>query len=142
MDYRSGAGRPCAAVAEYWSLRTSLEASKAPLPGARGSFGPAQQSIVRRRPNVGPQNKLVTRERPGLNRAKSRGNDEQEAHRGRRDEYSLHDVHGSPLTPTITIRPKAHDVCKKDLIDQRQWTAAICAFTNWFANSRCPAARA
>ena len=24
---------------------------------------------------------------------------------------------GSPLTPTITIRPKAHDVCKKDLID-------------------------
>jgi len=45
MDYRSGAGWPCAAVAEYWSLRTSLEASKAPLPGARGSFGRAQQSI-------------------------------------------------------------------------------------------------
>jgi hypothetical protein len=106
------------AVAGYRLLRTPLEASTAPLPGTRGSFGRAQQQSIGAAPvDVGPQYKHVTRERPGLNRAKSRGNDEQEAHRGRRDEYSLHDVHGSPLTPTTTIRPKAHDVCKKDLID-------------------------
>jgi hypothetical protein len=94
-----------------------LEQARRRYPGLADLLAGHNKVLVRRRPDVGPQNKRVTRVRPGLNRAKSRGNDEQEAHRGRRDEYSLHDVHGSPLTPTITIRPKAHDVCKKDLID-------------------------
>jgi hypothetical protein len=115
--YRSGAGYACAAVVGYWSSQRPLGASKAPLPGARGSFGWAQQGIGAAPVGRRTAKQTLTRVRPGLNRAKSRGNDEQEAHRGRRDEYSLHDVHGSPLTPTTTIRPKAHDVCKKDLVD-------------------------
>jgi hypothetical protein len=101
-------------VAGYWPCQRQLEAGTVPLLGRADRVAEHNKVLVRRRPDVGPQNKHVTCERRGLNRAKSRGNDEQEAHRGRRDEYSLHDVHGSPLTPTTTIRPEGHDVCKKD----------------------------
>jgi hypothetical protein len=104
-------------VVGYWSRQHPLGAARRRYPGLADLLAGHNKVLVRRRPDVGPQNKRITRVRPGLNRAKSRGNDEQEAHRGRRDEYSLHDVHGSPLTPTTTIRPKAHDVCKKDLVD-------------------------